>query len=69
MDTKQQLYLLVFRGILFAFPVWNVAESTPGVKGESPDLSELNSRGSYVLSRVCIFSGNDSTEARYTSKR
>lgn len=23
-DKKQQLYLLLFRGILFAFPVWNV---------------------------------------------
>lgn len=23
-DRKQQLYLLLFRGILFAFPIWNV---------------------------------------------
>ncbi len=68
MDTKEQLYLLVFRGILFAFPVWSGSELVPGLSTESPDLSELSTQRSFILSRVCIFSGNDSKEARYIIK-
>ncbi|XP_064391487.1 phagosome assembly factor 1-like [Halichondria panicea] len=63
-DTKEQLYLLLFRGILFAFPVWSGSELVPGLSTQSPDLSELSTQRSFILSRVCIFSGNDSKEAR-----
>ena len=68
-DTKQQHYLLLFRGILFAFPIWSLTETTNlHMISESLDLSELESQRSLVLSRVCIFSGNDPTEARFVSK-
>lgn len=64
-DTKQQHYLLLFRGILFAFPIWSLSEVTNlHTVGETFDLAELESQGSLVLSRVCIFSGNDPTEAK-----
>ena len=64
-DTKQQHYLRLFRGILFAFPIWSLSEVTNlHTVGETFDLTELESQRSLVLSRVCIFSGNDPTEAR-----
>ena len=64
-DTKQQHYLLLFRGILFAFPIWSLSEVTNlHTVGETFDLAELESQRSLVLSRVCIFSGNDPTEAK-----
>ena len=64
-DTKQQHYLLLFRGILFAFPIWSLSEVTNlHMVGETFDLAELESQRLLVLSRVCIFSGNDPTEAK-----
>ncbi len=69
MDTKQQLYLLLFRGILFAFPVWSGSDLLPGLSTEGPDLSELSTQRSFVLSRICIFSGNDSNDARYVDQK
>ncbi|CAI8043991.1 UPF0183 protein C16orf70 homolog [Geodia barretti] len=64
MDKGHNYYLLHFRGILFAFPLWTAQSGYP-----SPELGELleaDSYGSLVLSRLCLFSGNitDPAEAR-----
>lgn len=56
-DTKQQLFVLLFRGVLFAFPFWN-ATNNNSISLERSDLNAV------LLSRLCIFSGNDPSEAK-----
>lgn len=61
-DSKQQVYLLLFRGILLVFPTL----TPPLVSGIG--MSTDPQPSSMVLSRVCIFSGNDPAEAKAPSR-
>lgn len=62
-NIKQQLFLLLFRGIVFVFPLWNTGSSSPVFDADGLDFSEPSVEGSLILSRLRIFTGNNPVEA------
>jgi len=66
-DSKQQQYRLLFRGLLLIFPTGSIADTPTLLEGGGASLSSFSPgdlQQSLILSRVCIFSGNNPVEAR-----
>lgn len=62
-NVRQQLFLLLFRGILFVFPLWSTGSSSPIFDADGLEFSEPSVEGSLVLSKLSIFSGSNPLEA------
>ncbi|KAL5477986.1 hypothetical protein EMCRGX_G024858 [Ephydatia muelleri] len=63
-DQKFQLFNLHFRGLLFTFPLWNSSPRTAELNPEISSFPAADDHRELILSRVCIFSGSDLSEAR-----